>query len=1090
MRNILYKKIMLMSRYALIGLFSQFLIIGILWANRIEAQPKKLNEIYLSVDFTNQSLDQVFQSIESKTGFKFTYLDHALDNSTYDFHYRKISLEALLTRISKEARIKFKRVNNNIHISILKDPNEERIEEVNILGQTRNITGTVTSFEDNEPLPGVNVVEKGTTNGTVTNVDGEYNLTVSEGVTLVFSSVGYTTEEVPVGNQSLIDMVMTEDIQQLQELVVVGYGSQKKSDLTGSVVSVKSEDIQNQGQKVNVLETVLGLTPGLNLTLNSNTAEQESVGIQIRGRNSITASNTPLIVLDGVPYAGGLNELNQSDIESIDVLKDASSTAIYGARGANGVIIITTKQGGEGKPRISYDGSYGLKQLYNLPPLMNGQQHWDFTVERYSEDVAASYPTRLENYQAGNSTDWVDLATQTGKQMSHNLKIEGGSEQIKYFVSGTYSDIEGVAVGDKFQQYAFRTNFSFDITDWFTFGTNTQYTDQDLSGLNANFQAAFFLIPLINPYEDDGSIALYPWPEEPVFQNPLSNLNVEDEQFNRTLFSNNYLKIDFPFVPGLSYKLNTGLTFINEQIGRFWGANTVPGFENNGQAFTQNVMENDRLIENLLVYDKSWDQHNLNVTALYSTQRYKLERRTINSRDFPTGVLTWYQHDVASVIEPSSNYLEQKYVSQMGRVNYNYNSRYLLTLTLRRDGYSGFGSENKFGVFPSMAVGWNLGDEAFMATFGWLDQLKLRASFGRNGNQAINPYQTLSSLAQLNYLAGDGGTTTAPGYLPGSLASPSLGWETSNSLNLGLDFMALNGRLQGAIDYYNTNTYDLLLNRSISPVHGITNITQNIGETNNRGIELYLRSINVDNEVFSWSTNLNFAHNKNEIVDLYGDGKDDIANGWFIGKSIDANFGYVFDGVWQQNDDIDNGPQPNAAPGDVRVKDTDGDGDIDPDDRDFLGQVNPKFTAGLTNTLNYKNFTLSFIFFTQQGVTRINPLWETDMVWADVRRNSIILNNWSEDNPTNEYPANRDGTNPFEVQFFQDASFVRLRDVTLAYSFDNNLINSLGFSRLQLNFNIRNALTFTSWEGLDPELSNQRGIPIDRTFLFGLNFAF
>lgn len=952
----------------------------------------------------------------------------------------------------------------------------------------KTISGKVTDQSTNEPLPGVNILAKGTSTGTVTDVEGDYRLTVADEVTtLVFSSIGYETTEEVINGRSAINVNLTPDIQALSEVVVVGYGTVKEKDLTGSVASIKSDALEAQGPKINVMETLQGLAPGLNLTINDNSAAQESVGIQIRGQNSITASNQPLIVLDGVPYAGGLNELNQNDIASIDVLKDASSTAIYGARGANGVIIITTKKGKIGRPTLSYNGSFGLREIYNLPPLMNGQQHWDFAVERYGEDVVASYPTRLENYQKGVSTDWVGLATRRAQQTKHNLSLQGGSESVSYLFSGTYSDVEGVAVGDDFDQLTVRSNLTFDVTDWLTIGSNSQYSYQDLSGLEANFTQAFYLIPLIEPYEVDGSFSVLPWPEEPVIRNPLSNLNVQDEHFKRNLFSNNYLEVNFPFAPGLSYKLNTGLTLTDLQIGRFWGGNTVAGLENNGEAFTRNQTIKDRLIENILVYDRNWGKHALNITALYSTQVYQNDDRSLTTRDFPTPVLTWYQPSVAAVQEPSASYREQRYISQMGRVNYNYNSRYLLTLTLRRDGYSGFGSDDKFGVFPSIAAGWNLGDEAFMANLGWIDQLKLRASYGESGNQAISPYQTLPRLGQVNYLTGDNGSETAPGYFPNSLASPSLGWETSRSLNLGVDAGFFNGKLRTSVDVYRTNTFDLLLDRSISPVHGITNITQNIGETNNRGVELGITSRNIVRKDFSWTTTFNFSYNQNKIVDLYGNQEDDVANGWFIGKPIDANFDYVFAGVWQQNDAIEDSPQP--EPGDVRVKDTNKDDTINPDDRDFLGQESPRFIMGLSNNLEYRNLRLSFVLYSAQGMTRANPLWDTDMVWSDVRRNSIMLPYWRQGNPTNAYPANRDGANPYQVRFYQDASFVRLRDITLSYSL-NDFMNKLGVNQFRVSFNVRNALTWSPWKGLDPELDEQRGIPIDRTYSLGLNFSF
>lgn len=1047
-----------------------------------------MNEIEIVLTEDHNNLIELIHVIEKTKQFGFSFTRQDLKSKEINIRSGNWTMEMLLSEMSIQAGLSFRRINEDITVKVVEKDNALPAIEEQIMVQA-SVSGTITD-ENGEALPGATIQEKGTTNGTITDVNGKFNLNVPEDAVLTISFVGYETRDVPLNGRSMLDLSLETDIASLQEVVVVGYGTVKKSDLTGSVVSVKSEDIEQQGPKVNVLETILGLAPGLNLTINSNTADQQSVGLLIRGQNSITASNSPLIVLDGVPYSGGLNELNQNDIQSIEVLKDASATAIYGARGANGVILITTKEGKSGKPKLGYNVSYGIREIYNLPPLMNGQEHWDYAVERYSEADISGYPTRLENYQQGNSVDWVDLATRLGKQAKHNLSLEGGTDNFNYFLSGTYQDVEGIAIGDDFKQATIRSNLTYQLTDWLEIGTNTQFSYKDLSGLNANFTTAFYLIPLIDAFDEEGEYTIYPWPEEPIFNNPLSQLNVLDNHYNRNLYSFNHIKIDFPFIEGLSYKLNVGLTYMDTQIGRFWGPNTREGFENNGQAYTEDGATQDRLIENILVYNRAWGKHNINVTALYSSQAYEDEVRSLTTRGFPTNALTFYQPDVAAVIEPGVSFLEQNYISQMGRVNYSFDSKYLFTLTLRRDGYSGFGIENKFGLFPSVALGWNLGDEGFMSDISWLDQLKLRLSFGRNGNQAIQPYQTLARLNLRNYLGGDNGIMTAPGYFPASLASPSLGWETSESLNFGADMAFFSGRLNAAIDYYITNTYDLLLNRSISPVHGITSITQNIGEVKNTGIEINVSSVNIDEGQFKWQTTLSFARNQNEIVDLYGNGEDDVANGWFIGESIQANYGYVFEGVWQETDDIANSSQPGAQPGDIKVQDTDGDGAITPDDRDLIGQTNPKFTAGLNNTISYQNFTLSFVFFTQQGITRVNPLWDTDLVWSDVRRNSIKLNNWSQENPTNEYPANRDGTNPFGVRFYQDASYVRLRDITLGYSFDESIYGKIGLSDLRVFFNMRNPLTFTQWEGLDPELSEQRGIPIDRTYSLGLNLSF
>ena len=956
------------------------------------------------------------------------------------------------------------------------------------------IQGQVTDMSTDETLPGVNILVKGTTIGTVTDVEGNYRLSVPENAeTLVFSSVGYTSEEVAIDNQTTINLALSPDIQSLQEIVVVGYGTQKKEDLTGSVISVDSEVLnEQQGPKVNVFQALQGVVPGLNISQSGNNAAQDGVNITIRGRNSIKAGNNPLIVLDGVPYSGGLNEIEQSDVQSIEILKDASAAAIYGARGANGVILVTTRQGKPGEPQISYNGSFGVQRIANLPPVLNGEEYWDFATERVGEDVVNQFPTLVENREQGNSTDWVDLGTQDGRQQKHTLSVGGGGDRFRYYLSGTYTDVRGIAVGDDFQQIIARANLSLDITDWLTLSTNTQYTHQDLSGLSADFggfNGTYFANPLTNAYDEDGELTVTPWPEEPLFANPLSNLLVQDEDINQRLFSNNSLTISFPFVEGLSYRLNTGITYLTGSQGQFYGSNTLEGFVNGGQAFISDTSSTDWIVENILTYQKVFGKHSLNFTGLYSAQNITREQRELLSQRFPSELLTWYQAGLAEVINPSSSYSEQHYVSQMGRINYNYDSKYLLTLTARRDGYSGFGQDKKYGVFPSLALGWNASQEAFLSDVSWLDLLKVRFSVGRNGNQAIDPYETLARLELQNYLTGDNAATTAPGFLPATLSTPTLGWETSNTLNAGFDFGILAGRVQGTIDGYYTRTSDLLLDRAISPIHGITSVTQNIGETENRGIELYLNTNSIQRENFVWNTTFSFSHNQNKITKLYGDGQDDVANNWFIGRSIDANYALVYDGVWQTGED--NSLQPDAEPGDVKVRDVDGDGVIDAnEDRAFIGQQNPRYTAGLVNTFTYKNVSLSFSLFSQQGVTRVNPLWDTDVVFLDARRNTIDLNWWGEDNPTNAYPANRNNTNPFDVRFYQDASFVRLRDITLAYRLPERLLQPIGFSQVRIFGNIRNALTFTDWEGLDPELDAQRALPLDRAFIVGLTLGF
>ncbi len=959
----------------------------------------------------------------------------------------------------------------------------------------KTITGTVTDLSTGESLPGVNILVKGTTIGTITDVEGNYRLTAPDDAeTLVFSSVGYTSEEVAIDNRTIINLKMSPDIQSLNEVVVIGYGTQKKEDVTGSIASIQGQELEKQGPRINFTQALQGMAPGLNITQSGNDAGSDNVGILIRGQNSILANNGPLIILDGVPYQGGLNLIDQSTIESVQVLKDASSAAIYGARGANGVIIITTKAGTAGKPVFTYDGSYGVKQIYNLPDLLTGPEHWDFGVERYGEDaISNNYPTRAENYNNGVSTNWLDEATRTGAQTKHAISISGGAERIDYFVSGQYIGVKGISLGDEYENISGRVNLTLHPTDWLEIGTRSQYAFQDNSGEEVNFgggfNGAFWLNPLISPYDENGDVALFPWPEVPNYNNPLSALEAVNQSYTRSIFTNNYLQVDLP-IEGLSYKLNTGVTHSARFMDTFWGENTIQGRINRGETESEDRKDNNWLVENLLFYKKIIGPHTFDLTALYSAQKDTREESKMTARGFPTEALRWYQPGSAELVEPERTYRQRTYLSQMGRLFYSYQDKYLLTATVRRDGFSAFGRDTKFGIFPSVALGWNVSSESFLANVDNLSLLKLRLSYGRNGNQAVDAYSTLATVEQYDYLTGVNGDQQAPGYLPNELENAGLGWETTRSLNLGLDFGWYNNRISGSIDVYQSNTEDLLLNRRISQVNGVTTITSNIGEVENRGVELMLTTANVVNQNFRWTTTLNFARNQNEIVELYGNGEDDLNNQWFIGKSIDVNFAFQYDGVWQTEDNISESTQPDALPGDVKVKDANGDGEITEADRTFIGQENPNFTFGISNSLRYRNFSLDFMVSGRQGITRLNPLWDTDLVYLDAIRNTINQNWWSETNPTNDYPANRDGANPFNVRFYKDASYVRVNSVNLGYDFSPMLGDDIGIQNLQLVLSLINPLTFTKWNGLDPEYNDQRAAPLDRVYSVGINVRF
>ncbi|HEU4632283.1 MAG TPA: TonB-dependent receptor [Gemmatimonadaceae bacterium] len=959
---------------------------------------------------------------------------------------------------------------------------------------TAVVRGTVTEQSSNAPVVAANVAVKNGSARTQTDERGEFTLRVgSLNDTLVVSRIGFQQVEVPLAGRSAVTVVMTRTAVQLSEMVVVGYGTQRREDVTGSIASVDSTRLQDK-PNTSVVQALQGATAGVTVTTSSSGAEP-TIDVLIRGRNSITASTDPLVVVDGIPYDGPLSEINPNDIASLDVLKDASAAAIYGSRGSNGVILVTTKRGTPGKPRMSYDGYVGTSEIVNLPRMMNGQEFAAVKCQHINDGVTctpdqipeALTPSEQEVLAATGGTDWLGLATRTGHQQQHTLSVSGGDENTRYYLGGSLLDVSGVALNDDFDRYTLRLNMTQQIRPWLSLGTNTQFARTDRSGLRADFSDAFFMNPLTRPYNDDGTLTIYPWPEDIFWNNPLQGLDAVDRDINDRVFTSNYLEVDLPFVEGLSYRLNGGLDNARGESRRYYGRTTQIGSEVQGRAILDDDRRFDWTVENILRYTHDFGRSDLDVTALFSSQSSTVENDGLTAQGFPNDVLTYYQANTAALLEPEASQTRRRMLSQMARVNYSFDDRYLITGTVRRDGYSGFGANNKYGVFPSLALGWNASNEAWWPT-GAVNSLKVRLSYGLSGNQAVSPYRTLSRLTDMPYV---NGSNSAPGYRPSTLGNPNLKWETSRNLNLGFDFGVLDGRLRGTLDLYQTRTSDLLLARAISPVHGITSITQNIGAVKNRGAELQLIGRVLDRGDLTWDADFNIAMNRNEIVDLYGNGEDDVLNEWFIGQPIEVNYGYVFDGIWQEGDDIAGSAQPDATPGDIRYRDLNGDGKISADsDRTFIGSLEPSYTAGLTNTLRWRQFQLSALLTTVQGVTRSNSMLATNQLFPEVRRTGVVREYWTPEHPIDTYPANREGVNPLAMPIYQDASYVRLRDVTLSYNLDPSLSSRLGVSSARVYVSGRNLATWTDWIGLDPELGEQRAVPQSRTLIGGVAFAF
>ncbi|WP_293310851.1 SusC/RagA family TonB-linked outer membrane protein [Pedobacter sp. UBA5917] len=973
------------------------------------------------------------------------------------------------------------------------------------------VTGTVTDT-DKEVLVGVIVQVKGKNKPATTNSEGKFSIEAKTGETLVFSYVGFTPREIFVGQNNKINVVMESNIANLNDVVVVGYGTQKKSDLTGAVATLNTKILEERPQ-TNIVNALQGAVPGLNISITGSNAEGSSSVTRIRGDKSITADARPLIILDGIPFDGAFSEINPNDIQSLEVLKDASSSAIYGARGANGVIIITTKKGTEGKLSINYDGFVSFDKAINIPQMMDGETFWKYKIEALKAAntttptpanpepwLGTITPTELRMHNAGQSTNWIDVATQNGFKQQHNLSFSGGNKGTKFFVSFNHSNTEGVAMNDEFTRDNFRFNLDQNLTSWLKFSTNTQMGRYVRDGWPPDFGRAFRMNPLSEAYDANGNIRLSSWEDSSVAfaKNPLSAINELNSDKTVKIITNNAFDITLPFIPGLSYKLNTGYTYQANNYKNYRGRNTYEGAQSNGELNTSYTENNDWILENILTYKHDFGKHRIFATGLYSAQSKVNENNSVTGKDFPNDVMYYYQASKAGVLSGTSSYSKLNHESQMLRLNYSYDSRYLLTATVRRDGFSAFGENTKYGIFPSVALGWNISNEEFFkksSASNVLSNLKYRLSWGKNGNEAVNAYVTLPSLATFNYLSDD--HKALYGFYPLQLASPNLGWETTTSLNTGLDFELFKGRITGTFDAYWSNTSDLLLSRTIPSINGTSSVTENIGKTSNSGYEAQLTFNIFRTKDFSWSSTLNYSHYNTKIKDVgiydqNGNPIDDVGSRWFIGQPINVNYDYVFDGIWQISNPANPTGQQDpryiySIPGNVKYLDVDGVNGITTADRQLIGRTIPDFTMSMLNFFSYKDFTFSFFLNGVKGITARDVLLnENDMSY---RQNVLNREFWTPDNPINTYPKNdlNGAVNPLKSGYYRKADYIRLQDITLGYKVPANLLTKIRLERLSVFVNIKNLATWTSWKGLDPEfIGSQLAAPQVRSYVVGL----
>lgn len=996
--------------------------------------------------------------------------------------------------------------------------------------QGRAVSGKVSDAGGN-PLPGVSVTVKGTSQGAISDAAGKFSVQAANNAVLVFSYIGYKAQEVKVGNQNSINVALEEDAAALSEVIVVGYGSQKKSQTTGAISQVSAKQISEM-PITSLGQAMQGRVAGVDVS-QSGSKPGSVPKILIRGRRSFNAGNDPLYVVDGIPLSAGYEDLNPSDIQSMEVLKDATATAIYGARGANGVVLVTTKRGAvKGKTVVTFDTYGGVSKPLDKIQLFDGPEFAEYVREAYratglyKDANGVAVPTGVADAAAdakiavlggdpavarglanGTNTNYQDLILHNGIMQNHSLGIQGGNDKTQFYISGGFFQDKGISDGLDFTRMSLRANIDHNVNSWLRVGLSsyTMYSIRNGENLNP-YSFTINQNPLGRPYDDNGNI-IFSQTNDALLTNPLSEI-VPGAQVDNTkkyrIFNSIYS--EFKIMEGLKYRVNFGPDFTLSRWGRFIGAATNARKYGDPQASSRNDFGFNWTLENIVTYNKTFAQkHNFGATLLQSIQRDNFERYSTDVQGVPAETQQFYNlGNAASVLGVGSTLSQWTINSYMARINYDYNDKYLLTATMRRDGSSRFGENTKYGNFPGIALGWNLSNEAFMKQIPWLDLLKLRVGWGKVGNQGVAPYQTQGLLSRTVYAFG---TSAAFGYRPNTIGNPDLKWETSATANIGLDFSFLRGRVQGSVELYETNTTDLLLSDQLPGSIGFNAVTRNVGQTRNKGIELGFTTVNVNTAGgFKWTTDFTFTKNKEEIVSLYNGKVDDLGNRWFIGQPLNSYYDFKKEGIWQTNE-ADLAKSFGSEVGQIKVQDTNGDGKITAADRVLLGSDIPNFSAGFTTRFTYKGFDLSAFLFGRFGNMIVSGFHQNNNALAG-RYQQIKVDYWTPNNPTNEFPRPK-STQEFPVYnttlIYFDGTFIKLRNINFGYTFPQSIAKKLGMESLRLFSSIQQPKIWSEYRskynGIDPEATitssgngttavNSGVTPATSVTTFGLNIRF
>ena len=1081
----------------------------------------------ISLNLENVTVQEVFQAIEAHSDFNFFYEDNAIDlTRRVSLSVNKENIFTILDLLFKDSPNKYRVKGKHIMIAV----DRVKVQGPPISSTMKKFQGPVitgvVADSNGTPLPGASIVEKGTTNGTQTDFDGNFTIAVTdENAVLTVSYIGFSTKEIAVGGQTQLSITLAEDTASLDEVVVIGYGATiKKKDLTGAVASA---DLDNAGEfpNVSIAQALQGSVAGLNVSATTNAGQNPT--ISIRGQSTLSSdagANAPLVVLDGIIYRGNLVDLNPADIASIDVLKDASSAAIYGSQASNGVILISTKKGQTLiKPTIEYSTSYSIQSPSNVLLPMKANELAAFYPDIFWAEGGRLAPDYLQvnpdyvwqnnfktneiaqGYASGLDTPWWDLFSGNGFVNTHNLSVRGKTESIGYFVSGGITDQQAYLKNDEYTRYNFRVNFDAKITDWLSIGTQTFVSIGDYSGVTGGNSIPFTMQPWAPIRDAAGEIIPNP---EGGWLNPFLTIEQDDSEVEKNFFSNLYADVKLP-LRGLSYRLNYSNNYRTQNNSRF-----NPSANNFTGGATKSYAEaRDWTLDNIVTYQRTFNEdHNFNLTLLYGVEKRNINSFSAEAKQFGIDILGYNRLQAG---DPSQNVItsnkeEETSLYSMARLLYDYKNKYYFTGTVRRDGFSGFGKNDKTAIFPTVGLGWVISNENMFEDSSWLNFLKLRASYGQSGRRGLGRYDTAAIISTgPSYVFGDGGQSFQ-GQSISSLPNDALGWETTTGTNLGLDFAVIDSKFRGNVEYYKNETENILYGIQLPNITGFNAINSNIAKVSNHGLEFTISSTLVNKEDWTWEASLNFSRYRNKIDSILGpendnddDGKEDdlVGSGLFIGEPQNVIYDYEITGMWQLADEADGSIWTGFFPGTYKLRDLDNSGDISSlDDRKILGYEDPSYRFGIANTVSYKNLSLYVFINSIQGgndyyygndAPHANGNWNKrdQLSYSNVPRGAWDY--WMPENPDAKY-RRLDLASQFGATPYSQRSFVRLQDVSLSYVFPEQLQDALRVSNLKLFVSGKNLATWTKWNGLDPEtgVGFSPGAPLLRSYSLGLNVEF